>query len=51
MRYLGVLIAARRTIKLTSAKFKVKEMGILLGKIISSPILTVQKIYAVKTFL
>jgi hypothetical protein len=51
MRYLGALIAARRTIKLKSAKFKLKEMEVLLRKIMSSPLLTVQKIDAVKAFL
>jgi hypothetical protein len=51
MRYLGAPIAARRIVKLKSAKFKLKEMKALLGKIISSPLLTVQKIDVVKTFL
>jgi hypothetical protein len=51
MRYLGARIAARRTIKRKSMKFKLEEMDILFGKIISSPLLTVQKIDAVKAFL
>jgi hypothetical protein len=34
MRYLGAPIAVRRTVKLKSAKFKLKEMEILLMKII-----------------
>jgi hypothetical protein len=51
MRYLGAPIAARRTVRLKSAKFKLKEMEILLGKIMSSALLTVQKIDAIKTFL
>jgi hypothetical protein len=51
MRYLSAPIAARRIMKLKSAKLKLKEMKALLGKIISSPLLTVQKIDAVKTFL
>jgi hypothetical protein len=50
MRYLRIPIAARRTIKLTSAKFKLKEMEILLGKVISSRLPTVRKIDAVKAF-
>jgi hypothetical protein len=51
IRYLGAPITARRTVKLKALKFKLKEMEILLEKIISSPLLTVQKIDAVKTFL
>jgi hypothetical protein len=51
MRYLGASIAGRRIIKLKSAKFKLEKMEILLRKIISLPLLTVQKIDAVKTFL
>jgi hypothetical protein len=51
MRYLGAQIAARKTIKIKSAKFKLKEMEVLLGKIISSSLLTVQKIYTMGTFL
>jgi hypothetical protein len=50
MRYLGAPIAARKTIKLKSVKFKLEEMDIRLGKIISSPLLTVQNIDAVKRF-
>jgi hypothetical protein len=51
MRYLGAPISARRTVRLKSPKFKLKEMEILLRKIISSALLTVQKIDAIKTFL
>jgi hypothetical protein len=50
MRYLGAPIAARRPIKLKSAKFKLPETEILFGKIMSSPLLTVQKVDAVKIF-
>jgi hypothetical protein len=51
MRYLGAPITARRTVKFKSAKFKLQEMAILLGKIMSSSLFTVQKIDIVKTFL
>jgi hypothetical protein len=51
MRYLSALIAARRTIKLRSAKLSLKAMEILLGKIISAWRSTVQQSDAVKTFL
>jgi hypothetical protein len=50
LRYFGAPIAARMMIKLISVKFKLKEMEVLLEKIIASPLLTVQKIDAVKTF-
>jgi hypothetical protein len=51
LRYLEAPIAARRIVKLKAAKFKLKEMVVLLGKIMSSPLPTVQKIDAVKKFL
>jgi hypothetical protein len=51
MRYLDVQIAARRTVNLKSAEFKLKEMEILLAAMIISPLPTVQKTDAVKTFL
>jgi hypothetical protein len=51
MRYLGAPIAARRTVRLKSAKFKLNEMEIFLGKVMSSALLTIQKIDAIKTFL
>jgi hypothetical protein len=51
MRPVGVPIAARKTVKLKSAKFKLKEIQVLLGKIMSSPLLIVQKIDVVKIFL
>jgi hypothetical protein len=50
MIYLGAPIAARKIVKLKSVKFKLEEMNILLGKIMSSPLLTVQKIDTMKTF-
>jgi hypothetical protein len=51
MRHLGAPITARRTVKLKIVKLKLDEMNILLGQIMFSPLLTVQKIDAVKTFL
>jgi hypothetical protein len=51
MRRPGASIAAGRTVELRSAKFKLKEMEILLAKIMSSPRLTVEKTDAVKIFL
>jgi hypothetical protein len=51
MRYLDALIVGRRTIKLKPAKFRFKEIEILLGTVMSSPLLSVQKRDAVKTFL
>jgi hypothetical protein len=48
--YFGAPIAARRTSKLKSVKFKLEEMDILLGKIISSALFPVQKIDVVKIF-
>jgi hypothetical protein len=44
-------VAARRTVKLEAAKMKLSEMRIRLENIIDSPLLTVQKIDATKTFL
>jgi hypothetical protein len=51
MTYLGAPILARRKVKLKSIKFKLEEVDILLRKIMSSPLLTVQKIDTVTTFL
>jgi hypothetical protein len=51
MYFLGASIVARRKVKLRSTKFKFKEMEIELEKIMSSLLLPVQKIAAVKTFL
>jgi hypothetical protein len=50
MRYLGAPIAARKMIKLKSVKLRLEEMDIRPGKIMSSPLFTVQKIDVVKTF-
>jgi hypothetical protein len=51
LKYLGTPVTARKTVKLQAVKEKVTEMEILLEKIMKSPLLTVQKIDAVKTFL
>jgi hypothetical protein len=51
VRYLGAPISARRTVKLKTVNFKLREMEVLLEKIMASSLLTVQKIDAVKTFL
>jgi hypothetical protein len=50
LKYLGSPVTARRTVKLQTVESKVQEMKTLLEKIIKSPLLTVQKIDAVKTF-
>jgi hypothetical protein len=49
LKYLGTTMAARRTVKLEAAKTKLSEMRIRLEKVIDSPLLTVQKIDAIKT--
>jgi hypothetical protein len=51
LKYLGTTIATRRHVKLEAAETKLVEMKTRLKKIIESPLLTVQKIDAVKTFL
>jgi hypothetical protein len=51
LKYLGTTVAARRTVKLKSVKTKLTEMRTRLTKIIESPLLIVQKIDAIKTFL
>jgi hypothetical protein len=51
LKYLGVPLTARRKVKLQAVNEKITEMEILLQKIMESPLLTVQKIDAVKTFL
>jgi hypothetical protein len=43
-------VAARRNVKLQATNVKFDEMKTLSQKIISSPLLTVQKIDAIKTF-
>jgi hypothetical protein len=50
LKYLGTNATARPTVKLEAAKTKLSEMRIRLEKIIDSPLLTVQKIDAIKTF-
>jgi hypothetical protein len=50
LKYLGTAVAARRNIKLQATNIKFDEMKTLVQKIISSPLLTVQKIDAIKTF-
>jgi hypothetical protein len=50
LKYLGTAVAPRRTVKLEAAKTKITEMKIRLKKIIESPLLIVQKIDAMKTF-
>jgi hypothetical protein len=51
VRYLGEPTAARRNAKLKSVKFRLREMEVLLGKIMASSLLKVQKIDVVKAFL
>jgi hypothetical protein len=50
MKYLGTAVAARRHVKLKATNQKFDEMKILVEKIMNSPLLTVQKIDAIKTF-
>jgi hypothetical protein len=50
LRYLGTAVAARRNVKLHATISKFDEMKTLVRKIIASPLLTVQKIDAIKTF-
>jgi hypothetical protein len=51
IKYLGTAVTARKTVKLKIAEAKCAEMEARLQKIMSSHLLTVQKIDAVKTFL
>jgi hypothetical protein len=51
LKYLGTAVAARRTVKLQAVEAKLTEMKIRLMKIMESPLLIVQKIDAVRTFL
>jgi hypothetical protein len=51
LKYLGTAIAARRRLKITAAESKLTEMRVRLKKILESPLLIVQKIDAIKTFL
>jgi ribosomal protein L27 len=50
LKYLGTAVAARRTVKLEAAEAKLTEMKVRLKKILESPLLIVQKIDAMKTF-
>jgi hypothetical protein len=51
LKYLGTAVAARRTVKLQAVETKLTEMRVRLRKIMESPLLIVQKVDAVKTFL
>jgi hypothetical protein len=51
MKYLGTAVTARRNIKIHATNYKFDEMKTLLHKILNSPLLTVQKIDAIKTFI
>jgi hypothetical protein len=51
LKYLGTAVAARRTVKLQTVEGKVTEIEKRLQSIISSKLLIVQKIDAIKTFL
>jgi hypothetical protein len=50
MKYLGTAVAARRNVKLHATSYKFHEMKSLVQKILNSPLLIVQKIDAIKTF-
>jgi hypothetical protein len=50
LKYLGTAVSARRTLKLEAVEAKLTETKILLQKIMESPLLIVQKIDVVKTF-
>jgi hypothetical protein len=50
LRYLGTAVAARKNVKLHVTNAKFDEMTSLVKKIIDSPLLTVQKIDAINTF-
>jgi hypothetical protein len=51
LKYLGTAVAPRRRVKLEAIEAKLTEVRVRLQKIMESPLLTVQKIDAVKTFL
>jgi hypothetical protein len=51
LKYLGTTVAVTRTVRVEAVKTKLTAMRIRLDKIIDSPLLTVQKIDAMKTFL
>jgi hypothetical protein len=50
MKYLGTAVAVRRTVKIAAVDTKLTEMKVRLQKIMDSPLLTVRKIDALKTF-
>jgi hypothetical protein len=50
MKYLGTAVTARRNVKLKATNHKFDELNALVHKIISSHLLTVQKIDVIKTF-
>jgi hypothetical protein len=50
LKYLGTPVTARKTVKLEAIETKLTEMKIRLKKIAESPLLIVQKIDAMKTF-
>jgi hypothetical protein len=50
LKYLGTSVMARRTVKLETIKAKLIEIKIRFQKIIESPLLIVQKIDTMKTF-
>jgi hypothetical protein len=51
LKHLGTTLATRRTEKVRAAETKLTEMRIRLRKIVESPLLIVQKIKALNTFL
>jgi hypothetical protein len=51
LKYLGTAVAARRTVKFKVAESKLSEMKTRLQKVMESPLLIVQKIDAIKTFI
>jgi hypothetical protein len=50
LKYLGTAVAARRIVKLEAIEAKLTEMKIRMKTILESPLLIVQKIDAVRTF-
>jgi hypothetical protein len=51
LKYLGTAVAPRGRVKLEAVEAKLTEMKVRLKKIMESPLLIVQKIDAVRTFL
>jgi hypothetical protein len=51
LRYLGTPLTARKNVKLQAVRERIREMETLLERIMKSPLLVVQKIDAIKTFL